>query len=547
MPTILLITSFVVLLCVFLNKLSGKLGVPMLLAFILLGMAFGTDGLFKIEFENYAFAEQVCSVALIFIMFYGGFGTKWSEAKPIAKKAAALSTLGVLLTAGITGLFCYFVLRIELLESLLIGSVISSTDAASVFSILRSKKLGLKYNTASMLEVESGSNDPCSYMLTAVILSVMGGKASAGSVLYMVFAQFAYGLLIGIIIAAGALFLLRRVQFGAAGFKMVFVIGVALLSYALPTMVGGNGYLSVYVVGIVIGNGKILEKQSLVHFFDGLTGLMQMLIFFLLGLLATPTDMLPILLPALFIALFLTFIARPLSVFAILTPARCKIPQQLLVSFSGLRGAASIVFAIMATVDEAYMQHDVFHIVFCIVLFSILFQGSFLPVIAKKLNMIDTDLDVLKTFNDYNDKANLQFIKLVVTQAHPWQGKPIKEITLPPDTLVILVMRNQTPMIPNGETVILEGDTVVLSGAAFMDDIAISLKEQKISKGSKWKNKKVIDFSPEPGELVIMIKRGEHIIIPRGDTVIEENDQLVLNASKTAPLPEHPKRPRSNT
>lgn len=155
------VAAVVILLCVFFNMLSSKLGVPMLLAFILLGMVFGTDGLFKIDFENYAFAEQICSVALIFIMFYGGFGTKWSEAKPIAGKAVLLSTLGVLLTAGFTGLFCYWVLRIGLLESLLIGSVISSTDAASVFSILRSKKLGLKYNTASMLEVESGSNDPC--------------------------------------------------------------------------------------------------------------------------------------------------------------------------------------------------------------------------------------------------------------------------------------------------------------------------------------------------------------------------------------------------
>lgn len=533
MSATILIVAFIVLLCVLFNKLSSKIGVPMLLAFILLGMVFGTDGLFKIEFENYIFAEQVCSVALIFIMFYGGFGTKWSEAKPISKKAALLSTFGVVLTAGVTGLFCCIVLRIDILESLLIGSVISSTDAASVFSILRSKNLGLKYNTASMLEVESGSNDPCSYMLTIVILSIMSGNASAGSVIYMVFAQFTYGIVIGAIIAAGALFLLRRFQFGAAGFEMIFVIGIALLSYALPTLVGGNGYLSVYIVGIVIGNGKILEKQSLVHFFDGLTGLMQMLIFFLLGLLATPSNMLPILIPAILIAVFLTFIARPLSVFAILSPAHCKMPQQLLVSFAGLRGAASIVFAIIATVDEAYMQHDVFHIVFCIVLFSILFQGSLIPVVAKKLDMIDADLDVLKTFNDYNDTANLQFIKLVISDVHPWQGKLVKELPLPPDTLIIMVMRDKIPIIPNGETVILQGDIAILSGAAFMGDIAISLKEQKVSENSKWKNKTVFDFSPEPGELVIMIKRGEHIIIPRGNTIIEENDILVLNASKT--------------
>lgn len=532
LPVAILLVAFIVLLCVLLSKLSIKIGIPMLLAFILLGILFGTDVIFKIEFENYEFAEQICSVALIFIMFYGGFGTKWSEAKPVAKKAALLSTMGVVLTAGITGLFCCAVLEINILESLLIGSVISSTDAASVFSILRSKKLGLKYNTSSLLELESGSNDPCSYMLTVIVLSVMRGNASAGNVLYMVFAQFAYGILIGAIIAVGALFLLRRVKFGSTGFDIVFVIGIALLAYALPTLIGGNGYLSVYIVGIVIGNGKILEKQSLVHFFDGLTSLMQMLIFFLLGLLATPSDMLPILMPAILIALFLTFVARPLSVFAILSPARCSVRQQLLVSFSGLRGAASIVFAIMATVDDAYMQNDVFHIVFCIVLLSILFQGSLIPVMAKKLNMIDADLDILKTFNDYSDKSDVQFIKLVVTDEHPWKNKMIKELTLPPDTLIIMIVREGKAIIPSGETVVIEEDIAILSGSTFVGDVAMHLKEQKISKNSKWKSKTISEFSPQQGELIIMIKRGDRVIIPSGNTVIEENDILILNTNE---------------
>lgn len=523
------IAAVVILLCVLFNKLSTKLGVPMLLAFILLGMVFGTDGLFKIDFENYAFAEQICSVALIFIMFYGGFGTKWSEAKPIAVKAVLLSTLGVLLTAGFTGIFCYFVLHIGLLESLLIGSVISSTDAASVFSILRSKKLGLKYNTASMLELESGSNDPCSYMLTIIILSVMNGNTSIGSVVYLLFAQFFYGILFGALIAWGTLFLLQRLRFGTAGFEMAFVIGIALLSYALPTLVGGNGYLSTYIVGIVIGNGRIRGKPALVHFFDGLTGLMQMLIFFLLGLLATPSNMAPILFPALCIALFLTVVARPLSVFAILFPFGCNVQQQLLVSFAGLRGAASIVFAIMVTVDGTYLQYDLFHIAFCIVLFSILFQGALLPQVAKKLHMMDTHTDVMKTFNDYNDEVDLQFLKLVITETHPWNCKMVKELPLPPDTLIVMILHKGVSFVPNGNTVIRQGDIAILSGLSFAGDAAILLKERTISVGSQWKNKTISQFSPEPGELVIMIKRGEHIIIPRGTTKIKENDIVVTN------------------
>jgi len=201
LTTQLLLAAIIIIICVLFNKLTNKLGVPMLLAFIILGMVFGSDGLFKIPFENYRIAEKVCSTALIFIMFYGGFSTRWSEAKPVAVKSVLLSTVGVILTAGLTGLFCYFVLHTQLLESLLIGSVISSTDAASVFSILRSKKLGLKDNTASMLEVESGSNDPCSYMLTAIILSIMTGHASGGAIAYMVFTQLVYGTAIGIMVA----------------------------------------------------------------------------------------------------------------------------------------------------------------------------------------------------------------------------------------------------------------------------------------------------------------------------------------------------------
>lgn len=529
MTGVILLVAVIVLLCVLLNKLSSRVGVPMLLGFIVLGMVFGTDGLLKIEFDNYAVAEKVCSIALVFIMFYGGFVTKWSEARPVAVKAGLLATLGVVLTAGLTGLFCFFVLGIELLESLLIGAVISSTDAASVFSILRSKKLGLKYNTASLLEMESGSNDPCSYMLTIIVLAAMGGKANPGQLAYMVFAQFIYGAALGALLAWGALWMLRRFHFGSAGFDMVFVIGVALFSYAVSTLAGGNGYLTVYLVGIVTGNGNIRGKQPLIHFFDGLTGLMQMLIFFLLGLLATPSSMLPILLPALLIALFLTFAARPLAVGAILSPARCGLRQQLLVSFAGLRGAASIVFAIIATVDDAYMQYDVFHIVFCIVLFSILLQGSLLPWAARRLEMIDADEDVLRTFNDYSDEATLHFIRLEITDDHPWQGRMVQELTLPPDTLLVMLLRGVLPVVPGGETVLLPGDIAVLGGIAFVDETAVCLREHVIPENSRWKDTTLADFSTKPGELIIMIKRNNHIIIPHGNTVLRERDVIVYH------------------
>ncbi|WP_377077437.1 cation:proton antiporter, partial [Ruminococcus bicirculans (ex Wegman et al. 2014)] len=197
----LILSSVIVLCCVFFNKISDKFGLPALLAFILLGMLFGSDGLFKIEFDNYKFAEEICSVGLVFIIFYGGFGTKWSEAKKVAGKSLILASAGVLLTAFATGAFCKLVLGFEWLESLLIGAVISSTDAASVFSVLRSKKLNLRYGTASILELESGSNDPWAYMLTVIILSVMKGGATAGGFVVSLLAQVFFGVGFGALIS----------------------------------------------------------------------------------------------------------------------------------------------------------------------------------------------------------------------------------------------------------------------------------------------------------------------------------------------------------
>lgn len=527
----ILLAAVIVLFCVFLNKFTQRFGVPMLLTFILLGMAFGSDGIFKIPFENYAFAEQICSVALIFIMFYGGFGTGWKQARPVAVKAALLSTVGVALTAALVGLFCFVFLRIPLLESFLIGAVISSTDAASVFSILRSKRLGLKHNTDSMLELESGSNDPTSYMLTVILLSVMGGGGSAGSIAYMVFAQFAFGIAIGVAVGFGAAFLMRRVRFATDGFDMAFVVAVALLAYALAGLLGGNGYLSVYLCGIILGNQKIHNQKALVHFFDGITGLMQMLIFFLLGLLATPSRLPQVFLPALAVMLFLTLIARPVSAFAILTPFRCSIRQQLLVSFAGLRGAASIVFAIMATVSPSALDNDLFHIVFCIVLLSISFQGSLLPLCARWLGMTDGSIDVMKTFSDYSEETDLHFIKVRVSAAHPWAGQELRSVTLPPETLIVILLRDGRQIVPNGKTVLLENDEAVLSAYQYSDKDGISLREHKITAGSEWVGQTIRDFSPHDHELVVLLIRRNKAILPKGGTKIAEHDVLVIHSA----------------
>lgn len=529
MTSYILLVAAVILLCLSLNKMSNKLGIPMLLAYILLGMMFGTDGILKIPFDNFTIAEQICTVSLIFIMFYGGFGTNWKQAKPVAGKAVLLSTVGVILTAVTTGAFCHFILKMDFWESMLIGSVISSTDAASVFSILRSRRLNLKNNTASMLEVESGSNDPCSYMLTVIILTIMSGELSGFSLVVMIFSQITFGILVGVVVALAAAFILKKVNFATDGFDTIFVFSMALVSYAGASMINGNGYLAAYIAGIILGNTPLHHKKSLVHFFDGITGLMQMLIFFLLGLLAYPSQLPKILPIALAIAVFLTFVARPVSVFAILMPFRCPVKQQLLVSWAGLRGAASIVFAIMATVSPAYTKNDLFHIVIFIVLFSISIQGTLLGLVAKKLDMIDENGNVMKTFSDYSDEMPVEFVKISIKAGHPWENRKIKDLTSLPDLLLVLILRGEERIIPNGNTVVLAGDKIVLSALSPEENLGICLTEIPIEKDSKWIGKPLSRIKLGEEKLVLVLKRNEKVVIPNGNTMIRENDVLVIS------------------
>ena len=516
----LLIGAAILLVCIAASRFSGRFGVPMLLVFIALGMLFGSDGLFKIPFDDYPAAEQICSFALIFILFYGGFGTNWKAARPVAAKAICLSTLGVVLTAGLTALFCHFV-----------GSVISSTDAASVFSILRSKKLSLKGGTDSLLEVESGSNDPISYMLTVTALGLMQGDGLR-SVVWLLFSQIVLGLLAGGLVAFLAVFVLRRVRFSTDGFDVLFVVAAAVLSYALASAVGGNGYLSAYLAGILLGNSRIPNKSALVHFFDGITGLSQIVIFFLLGLLAFPSQMPAILLPSVAIALFLTFVSRPAVVFALLTPTRAPVRQQLLVSWAGLRGASSIVFAILATVSEATLKHDVYHIVFCVCLLSVAFQGTLLPFFARRLQMIDADSDkILKTFNDYQEEAEMRLIQTRIPEGHPWVGRTVGELGLVSDTLIVLIRRGAASLIPKGDTRIRTEDLLVLSGQKYTGGDDVVLEEIHIGKGHRYVGKYLREITFPHHSLVIIIRRADgKVEIPRGASLVEEGDVLVVSS-----------------
>ena len=531
----LLLMGCVILLCTLMGRYLDRLAVPSLLIFIALGMCFGENGLLRIPFDDYDAANVICSASLIFIMFYGGFGTNLNAARPVVVQSVVLSTLGVAGTAGAVAVFAHLVLGLPWVESFLIGSVISSTDAASVFNILRSKKLALKYHTDSLLEIESGSNDPISYMLTTVAVGIMGGQDVFIPLLLV--QQIAIGALGGLLLGKLAIWSLRRGMFPSEQSQTIFVFAVVILSYALPTVLGGNGYLSSYLCGIYMGSTKLPQKRNLVHFFDVVTDVAQVLIFFLLGLLVTPVELPSVLLPALAIMVFLTFLARPAVVSVLMLPFRPSLAQVGVVSWAGLRGVASIVFAIMAVLQGAETRYNLFNLVFCIVLLSISLQGSLLPRVSAKLHMIDHTADVSKTFNDYQEESDIDFIKIHLDKNHPWNGKTLRELPLPSDLLVAMIARKEETIVPNGSTVLLPGDLLVLAARAFEDRENLFLQEIVVEKGHKWVGRSLRQISTRSDTLIVMVKRGNETIIPGGSTILQAGDTLVIAQSAAAPAP----------
>ncbi len=524
----LLLASLIILFCALIGKITHKLGVPVLLAFVGLGMLVGENGIFKIPFDDYELSEFICTVSLIFIMFYGGFGTNWKYAKPVFVKASVLASMGTVLTAFLLAFACVSVFNMPMLEAFLLGAVLSSTDAASVFSVLRSKNLGLKENTASLLEVESGSNDPFAYMLTIIALFMLDNQVSGSALGILAFKQLLFGVLCGVIIAFVAIRILKYYKFPILGFDMAFMIGIALLAYSLATSIGGNGYLSVYIAGLMLGNNSINDKKYLVAFFDGFTSLTQMLIFFLLGFLALPSLLPEVFVTSSIIWFLLTFAVRPLAVALCLTPFKCSIPQQLLVSFAGLRGAASVVFAIMATVHEAETPGDLYHIVFCIVLLSICVQGTLLAPLAHRLKLCDENIDDSKSFNDYAEDKRVGFVSIKIDEQHPWLHKALHEVHIAKGMLAITLLRNGKDVLQGGMTVFELNDIVVLCAPKYQEEINFDISEEFIDADSKLIGQTIESFASFAGQFVVLIVRDSKTIIPNGKTIINTHDLLVV-------------------
>lgn len=536
MVNVMIICGLVLLMCITSTKILYRFGVPILLVFIVFGMLFGPDGLVGIEFNDYQLASKISTVALIFIMFYGGFGTNWEMARPVAIQSVFLSTLGVIFTAGLTGLFCFFVFKTTLLEGLLIGSIVGSTDAASVFAILRSQKLNLRGSIASMLELESGSNDPCAYMLTVIILGLMSGNGYS-NILPMVLNQVIVGVVISVVLAKLSVFLLRHAKFEIEGFYPIFITAIAVLSYSLSEYFSGNGYLSVYITGIIIGNSKIPHKKSIFQFFDGISWIMQIMLFFLLGLIAFPSKIPSVMIKGISISIFMIFVARPVAIFSILYWFKVPLKEKVFISWVGIRGAASIVFAIFAGTYGVTINNDIFHIIFFIALFSVAVQGTIIPRMAKRLDLIDNEESVLRTFNDYKEDKSTRLIEFTIDEHNAIANKTIMDANIPEDILVVMIKRDGDVFVPNGSTEILPKDILVLSGNKlkhfneYKEEKSTTLTEFSIETKSSLINKPIKDANIPDDVLIVMIKREGEVIVPNGNTVILPEDILVVTSN----------------
>lgn len=470
----ILVFSVLFFLSILAGKASSKYGVPALLLFLAVGMLSGSDGL-GIEFENIYVAHIISTVALCIILFSGGMDTKISEVKPIMAQGVILATFGVFLTAVITGVFIWWVFGMTMesagigfLTSLLLASTMSSTDSASVFSILRSKGLHLKNNLRPMLELESGSNDPMAYVLVVTIIGIIkvGGEPNyllaAGTLLL----QLGIGAVLGYFLGKFSVFVINRLSIGNDSLYPILVLTFCLFIFSATYFAKGNGFLAVYIGGLVIGNSKFIHKRSSMNFFDGLAWLSQLIMFLTLGLLVNPRELVPVIIPGLIISLLMIFVSRPATVFLSLLPFR-KMPvrDKVYISWVGLRGAVPIIFAIIPLVEEVPHAQIIFNIVFFCTLISLLVQGTSLPLMAKWLNLSEkprytrkmTDFDV-----DFSSDIKSITTEIEVTSDILSNGNLLMNLPFPDNTIVVMVKRREKYFVPTGQSKLKVNDKMLI-------------------------------------------------------------------------------------
>lgn len=480
---ILLVGSTILVAGVLIGKSSYRIGLPLLLIFLLVGMAFGVDGL-GVRFSDVHTAQFIGMIALCVILFSGGMSTKISAIRPVIVPGLVLATVGVLLTALVTGLFIWWLsgmswtnIHFALLPSLLLASTMSSTDSASVFGILGSQKVGLKNNLRPMLELESGSNDPMAYMLTVILIEAvqLGGSISGLALLGQLLLQFGVGALAGWLMGRLTLWLIRAynriggkadaVDPGQASAMIaILMLGSMFFTFAMSTDFGGNGYLAVYILGMVLGNARIPARRSITKFVDSLTWLAQIVVFLMLGLLVNPAEMIGVAPVSLLIAAFMIFVGRPLSVFVSLAPVRkISLRSKAFVSWVGLRGAVPIIFATYPVVAGVEGASQIFNIVFFVTLLSLLVQGTTVIPAAKTLNLTDSSTSDDDDFGvELADELPTSLQTLTLTEQHLAQGDTLSAMRLPAGSLVMMVKRDGRYMVPNGSLRLKPSDILLI-------------------------------------------------------------------------------------
>lgn len=468
---VLFVGSALTFCSILISKTGYRFGIPTLLLFLLVGMFFGSDGL-GLQFNQVSEAQFIGMIALSIILFTGGMDTKLKDIKPIMAQGVLLSTVGVLMTTLLTGLFIYGVsslsittISLPLITCILLAATMSSTDSASVFNLLRSQKMHLKENLRPMLELESGSNDPMAYMLTIALIQVIssGSTFSVSDLTLDILVQFAVGGIIGFLLGKFSVWLINRINLSNGSLYPILLLSLIFITFIITDKLKGNGYLAVYIAGVVVGNQRLAFRKETDTFMNGLTWLVQIVMFLTLGLLVNPSEMLAIAPVALLIGLFMIFIARPISVFACLLPFRnISLHARTFVSWVGLRGAVPIIFATYPVVAEIPGADQIFNIVFFITLVSLIFQGM---TIAKVARMLHLDLPEEKTGNEFGielpEEIDSQLMDQTLTADMLENGNRLMDMNIPKGTLVMIIKRGDRFIVPNGQLELQVGDKLL--------------------------------------------------------------------------------------
>lgn len=463
---VLLLGSVLLFISIIASKTSFKLGIPTLILFLIVGMLAGSDGFGKIYFNDAGTAQFLGVVALTFILFSGGLDTKIESIKPVLKDGIALATVGVLITAALAGTFAAYVLGFTWTEGLLLGAVISSTDAAAVFSILRSRNVGLKGHVRPLLEFESGSNDPMAYFLTVSLIDIV--KDPETSILLLI-PKFFIGMIIGGVCGyfggRAMTLVINKIKLEVDGLYPVLILALVFFVFSFTDRIGGNGFLAVYVSGIILGNSNFIHKKSLIRFYDGQAWLMQIVMFLALGLLVYPSPLKPIIPQGLLIAAFLIVVARPVAVFISLSRAQdLNWRKKLFLSWVGLRGAAPIVFATYPMLAGVHYAGTIFNLVFFISATSVLLQGTTLPLMAKWLHVSVPEKLKRKFPLDIELKEDLKstLVEVDVLPTSPSVGRQVVDLRLPKSAMIVLIHRDGKYLTATGETVIEARDHLLV-------------------------------------------------------------------------------------